>query len=143
MDSEEVVEHRHYEVVVQVPPTGPADDETDDRQTFGVRVTEDLDRRIGTPTRDGPTQEVVLPRSDHIDAHLILQVEDQPGADGLDDRGRTTFLPVLGIAHVDVFLGVDVRDRASADRLGNGVADVLAPDQQDPGSTRATDELVR
>ena len=59
------------------------------------------------PGRDGPAQEVLLVRADDVDAHVALEVEHEPGADGLDDGRRTRLLAVHRVGQVDVLGGVD------------------------------------
>ena len=66
-------------------------------------------------------EEVLLVGPDHVDAHRLLELEDEPGADRLDDRRRAALLPMDRVGEIDVLLGVDVRDRASADHVGHRV----------------------
>src|SRR3954453_5134588 len=102
LDSEQIVEERHDEVVVQVSAGRTAYDERDDRQTFRVDVAEDLDRRLGRPRVDGATQQRFLRRADDRDPDRLLELKDQAGADRADDVGGATLLPRDRVVEVDV-----------------------------------------
>ena len=54
LDAEQVVEHRHHQVVVQVHAPWPADHETDDRQPLRLGIAQDLDVGVAAPGSDGP-----------------------------------------------------------------------------------------
>src|SRR5262249_30245275 len=113
LDAEEVVEQRDHEVVVEVA-RAVLDDERHDRQALGVRVTEDLDVRALRPRGDGAADERLLALVDGRDRHRALELEDEPCADGLDDRGGAALLAVDDVAEVAVLLRVDVGHRAAA-----------------------------
>ena len=75
-------------------------------------------------------------------ADLLLELEDEAGADRLDDGRRAGLLAMLGIGQVDVLLGVDVRDRAATHDRGHPVVEQLAARDQHAGRAGAADELV-
>ena len=68
LDPEQVVEHRHDEVVVQEGAALAVHDEGQDREPLGLEVARDLDRRLPRPGGEGPTQEVLLAGADDVDA---------------------------------------------------------------------------
>ena len=72
-----------------------------------------------------------------------LQLEDQPGADRLDDRGRAALLAVLRVVVVAVLDRVDVHHRAAAGHDRHPVGHQLAADHQHAGRAGPADELVR
>ena len=71
--------------------------------------------------RDRALDEVDLALADRVGADRLLELEHEPGADRLDDRGRAALLAEHRIGDVAVLLVVDVRDRAAAGRAGDGV----------------------
>ena len=66
------------------------------------------------PRRDGPPEQRVLAGPDRLDADRVLELEDQPGADRLDDRRGAALLAVCRVVEVEVLERVDVGDRAAA-----------------------------
>src|SRR5690606_20592990 len=137
LDPEEVVQQRDDEVVVQVPrrPSGGArvaDHEGDDRQALTARVAEDLEVRVGLPAADRPPDERVLAAADLLDADGGLELEDEPGADRLDDRGGAALLTVLGVGEVAVLGGVDVSDGPAARHARDRVGEQAAAGDEDP-----------
>jgi hypothetical protein len=143
LDAEEVVEQRDHEVVVQPAPVGRVDQEGDDRQAVGVEVAEDLDGRVGAPRRDRPAHEIGLALDHDPGADRLLELEDQPGPDRLDDRRRAALLAVVEVGKVVLAGGVDVADGPSARHRRYRVAGELAAHDQDPRRARPADELVR
>jgi hypothetical protein len=143
LDPEQIVQHSHHEVVVQVAATGCTDDQGHDREPLGLEVAEYLDRRFGPPRLDGTLCQRLLTGSDHVDAHSLLQLEDQTGTNGLDDCRAAAFLALDGVAKVPVFPWVDVLNGAAAWNIRDSVAQQRLPHHQHAGRARATDELVR
>jgi len=143
LDPEQVVEHGHDEVVVQVAAARAAHGEGHDREPLGVEVAEDVDRRMRAPCCDGTTEVVVLVGADDVEAHAALEVEDEPGADRLDDRGGACLLPVDRVGEVHVLGGVDVGHRAAADDDRYRVRQQVPADREHPGRAGAAHELVR
>ena len=115
LDPEQVVEHRDDEVVVEVPPV-VADRERHDRQPRQRRVAEDLD--LGLVDQDAIARSMKSSSRARIvvDADRLLELEDEPGPDRLDDRRRAALLAMLGVVEVDVLERVDVGDGAAARR---------------------------
>ena len=103
LDAEQVVEQRDDEVVVQVAPARAAHHERHDREPLGVEVAEDLDRRARCCQRARPRGAGSRSSCARItlDADRLLELEDQPGADRLDDRRRAALLAVRGVGEVD------------------------------------------
>ena len=64
------------------------------------------------------SDEVLLALADRLDADGLLELEDEPRADRLDDRRRAALLAMLRIGQVDVLERVDVGDRAAAGHVG-------------------------
>ena len=95
------------------------------------------------PGPDRPAEQGILARLDHVDADGLLELEDQPRADRLDDRRGARLLTVDGVVEVDVLFGIDVGHRASAHDDRDGVREQLTPDDEDAGGARTSDELVR
>ena len=62
-----------------------------------LEVAEDLDRGLALPGRHGAGQEALLRGADHGDPHRLLQLEDQAGADGLDDRRSAALLALFHV----------------------------------------------
>ena len=77
-----------------------------------------------------------------VGADGLLELEDEPGADGLDDGGGAALLAVRGVGEVVVVVGVDVGDGAAAGHVGHPVGHQLAAHDEDAGRARAADELV-
>ena len=127
----------------RIAPRGPADDERDDREPVGLEVAEDPDVRVLRPALDGAAPEVLLVRVDHVDADRLLELEDEPGADRLDDRRRAALLADAGVVEVAVLGRADVGDGAAADDVGHAVREQLAPHDEHAGRAGAADELVR
>jgi len=142
LDAEQVVEHRHDEVVVQVACAVP-DHEGDNGEATGVVVAQDVDLRVSRPRLDRAPDEGVLAAANQAGPHRLLQLEDEAGADRLDDGRRPTLLAVHPIVEVAVVRGIDVRDRPAAGRRGNAIAEERALHDEHPGRARAADELVR
>src|SRR5665213_1367143 len=113
LDTEQVVEQRNDEVVMQVASAWRAHHEGNDRQPFGVEVPENLDGRLGSPGLDGAAQVVLLVCADHIDTDGLLQLKDEAGADRFDDCGSATLLALRRVGEVSVFGRIDVRDSAA------------------------------
>ena len=109
------------------------DDEGHDREPVERRVAQDLDGRVGAPARDGAPDEglFALPDGLHADPHLEL--EDETGADRLDDRRRAALLAVLDLGQVAVLEGIDVGDRAAAGHARHPVAEQLASSDEQAG----------
>ena len=80
---------------------------------------------------------------DDVDADVALEVEDQTGADRLDDRRGAAFFAVHRVGEIDVLGRVDVGHRATADDDGHRVGEQIAPDRENPWSAGTADELVR
>ena len=51
---------------------------------------------------DRAAEEVLLVRADRLDAHRLLELEHQAGADRLDDRGRAALLALRRVVEVAV-----------------------------------------
>ncbi len=143
LDPEQVVEQRHDEVVVQVATAWAAYDEGHDRQPVGVEVPEDLQVGVLPPRRDRALEKGVLAGPDQVGADGGLELEDQPGPDGLDDGGRPALLALLRVGQVAVLGRVDVGDGASAGHDGDPVGEQFAAADQHAGSPGPADELVR
>jgi hypothetical protein len=71
LDAEQVVEHRHHEVVVQVA-LAAADAERHDGQPPGVRVAQQLDVGVGGPASQRPLPQPFLAGLDHVGADRLL-----------------------------------------------------------------------
>ena len=99
-------------------------------------------RRIGAPARDGPPNEGLLAFADRVRPDCLLQGEDEPGPDRLDDGGRPALLAMLDLGKVDVLRGVDVGDRAAARHRGDTIPEERPPGDQEPGRPGSADELV-
>ena len=95
------------------------------------------------PGRDGALEEVVLAGADRRGADGLLELEDETGADRLDDGRGAALLAVGGVGEVGVVVGVDVGDGAAAGHVGHPVGHELAAHDEDAGRARAADELVR
>src|SRR6185503_4047522 len=87
LDAEQVVQQRDDEAVVQ-RALGVTNDEGDDREAPGFLVSEDADVRVFAPDVDGALDERLLARADRLGADRFLELEDEAGADRLDDRRR-------------------------------------------------------
>ena len=72
-----------------------------------------------------------------VHADRVLELEHEPGADRLDDRGRAALLAVLDVGQVDVLERVDVGDRAAAGHARHPVAEQLAAGDEHAGRARA------
>src|SRR6266511_3637155 len=142
LDAEQVVEQGHDVIVVQVAFLGP-DAEGDDRQAAGVGIAEDLDVRVGLPAIQRTAPEALLARLDQVGTDRLLEPDDQPSTDRLDDRRGAALLPSDRIVEIAVADRVDEGHRAAARRRGDAVVDQLAADHQHAGRLRPTDELVR
>ncbi len=142
LDPEQVVEQRDHEVVVQVAATGPAYDEGHDRQPLGFEVAEDLQAGVGAPGANGAAEELRLVRPDHLGPDRRLELEDQPGPDGLHNRRRTALLPVLRVGEVAVLGLVDVGDRPAARNDRDPVGEKFPAGDENARGSRSTDELV-
>src|SRR4051794_13470360 len=97
LDAEEVVEHGDDEVVVEVASGLGAHGEGHDREPFGREVAEDLDGRLLLPSLDGAAEEDRLAGPDRRGPDSLLELEDEPCADRLDDGWGATLLAVRGI----------------------------------------------
>ena len=91
LDAEQVAEDGGQEVRVQEAPRVP-DAQGDDAQPIEVGVPEDLDVRVLSPPVERTANRVLLAPVDLVDADGLLEGEDEPGADRLDDRRRASFL---------------------------------------------------
>ena len=127
LDPEEVVKQGNDEVVMQVSPARCAHDERDDRETFGRVRAENLDARVRVPARDCAPDEPFLAASDRLDAYGLLELEDESGADRLDDRRRPTLFALLNLRQIDMLGRVDVEDRAATRHRRHAVAEDVAP----------------
>ncbi len=87
--------------------------------------------------------QVLLAGGNQICADRLLEAEDQPGADGLDDRGGAAFLPGDWVVEVAVADGVDEGHGAAARDGGHRVAHQVAAHDQDARGLRPAGELVR
>ena len=76
------------------------------------------------------SHETVLQLLDVLVAHGLLQVEHQPGADGLDDGRRAALLAVGRIGQVGVLSRADVGHGAAARHRGHPVGQQPALDHQ-------------
>ena len=76
-------------------------------------------------------------------AHGLLELEDQAGADRLDDGRRAALLAVRRVVEVAVLGRVDVHDRPAAGHDRHPVGHQLAAHDQHARRARAADELVR
>jgi hypothetical protein len=130
-------------VVQQPPTTGRADPERHDRQAVSVQVAEQFDVGIGLPGGDGAAHEPGLAVTDGRDADGMLELEDQPGANRLDDRGSAALLPVRHVVQVVLAAGVDVGDGAAAGHGRYPVADQRPAHHQHTRGAGAAGELVR
>ena len=108
-----------------------------------LRVAEDLDVRVGLPPAEGVLPQLLFPLLDEVGAHGVLQGEDQPGADRLDDGRGAAFLAGDRVVEVAVPERVDERDGAAARSGRNRIADQLPAHHEDPRRLGAADELVR
>lgn len=70
LDSEEVIEDGNDKVVMQVPPRWPLHHEGHNREPLGLKVSENRDGWVGAPCCDGPTHEICLVGTDHVDADV-------------------------------------------------------------------------
>ena len=122
LDPEQVVEQRHHEVVMQVSSL-VTHDERDDRETFGRVGAENLDVRVGVPARDCSPDEPFLAAPDRLDSYGLLELEDESGANRLDDRRRPALLAMLDLRQVDVLGRVYIEDRPAARHRGHAVAE--------------------
>ena len=100
-------------------------------------------RRLGDPRLHRPAQQLLLVGLDRLDADGLLELEDQPGADRLDDGGRAALLAVGRVVEVAVLGRVDVHHRAAAGHDRHPVGHQLAAHDQHPGRAGTADELVR
>ena len=147
LDPEQVVQQRHYEVVVEIPfaprcSGARITKETIDRRSaFGI--AEDADRRIRRPRLDRPMDERLLQGADGADPHRFLQLEDESGTDRLQDGRCASFLAMLGVDQVGVVLRVDVAHGSAAGYRGHPVGEEVPADDQHPGCARTAYELVR
>jgi hypothetical protein len=106
-------------------------------------AAEHLDGGVLLPPVQRAMGERLLLAADHVGADRLLEREDQPGSDRADDVRRTALLPALDVVEVHVFERIDVLDRAAAGHAWDGVAEQLAPRDQQARRARAADELVR
>ena len=143
LDAEDVVEQCDDEVVVQVTAARTAHDERHDRQALRIEVAQHLDGRVRVPCGDGAAEHVLLVRPDHVDADRILELEHQPGPDGLDDGRGAALLTMHGIGEIDVLGRVDVRHGPAAHHVRDGVGQQLASGDEHTRCAGAADELVR
>ena len=127
LDPEQVVEQGDDVVVVQIAPRAPVDDERHDREPVGLEVAEDADVRVLRPALDGAAPEVLLVRVDHVDADGLLELEDETGADRLDDRRSAALLAHDGVVEVAVLGRPDVGDGAATHDVGHAIREQLAP----------------
>ena len=126
LDAEQVVEQRDDEVVVQVPlGRGATTNDTIDSRSaswlprismFGLAPPRSMARRMNDSSRSRIASA----------ADRLLELEDEPRADRLEDRRRAALLAMLGVGEVAVLLGVDVGDRAAAGHRGHAVREQLA-----------------
>ena len=143
LDAEQVVEQRDDEVVVQVAVRRAGCGRR--RWTAGAPAGCRGPRCPGWPAQRSQRvlPQLLFPRLDQVGADGLLEGEDQPGPDGLDDGRGAALLAGDRVVEVAVPERVDERDRAAARRGRDRVADQLAADDQDAGGLRAADELVR
>ncbi len=80
---------------------------------------------------------------DDVGADRLLELEDQPGPDRLDDRRGAALLALHRVVEVAVLGRVDVGDGAAAEDRRDPVAEQLPPDHQHARGAGAADELVR
>ena len=97
---------------------------------------------FAAPALDRPADEVLLALADRLDADGLLELEDEPGADRLDDRRRAALLAVLDVVEVDVLGRVDVGDGAAAGDRRDAVAEEVAAGDEDARRAGPADELV-
>ena len=76
-------------------------------------------------------------------ADRVLELEDEAGADRLDDRGRPALLAVGRVGEVVVLERVDVGDRAAADDIRAPSSQQLAVHDEHARGAGPADELVR
>src|SRR6266852_9190660 len=94
LDPEDVVEQSDHVVVVEIAAV-VAHHERDDRQPVEVWIAENLDIRQAPPALDGAPDKRLLAAPDLRSSDLLLQLEDEPGADRIHDRRRAAFLAML------------------------------------------------
>ena len=76
-------------------------------------------------------------------AHGLLQLEDEPRADRLEDRGGSAFLAVRGVLEVAVVAWSDVVHGAAAGHRRHPVGEEATLGDEHAGRAGAADELVR
>ena len=106
------------------------------------QVAQDLEAGHLRPGGHGTIDEVLLAGADGLGADLLLELEDEAGADRLDDGRRAALLAVLGVVEVDVLERVDVGDGAAARDGGHGVGEERAAHHEQARRARSADELV-
>ena len=88
-------------------------------------------------------QVVLLVLADHVDADGVLELEDQAGADRVDDRRGAALLALHRVVEVAVLDVVDVGHGAAARHVGHPVGQQRAAYDEDAGGRRTADQLVR
>ena len=78
-----------------------------------------------------------------VDPDGLLESEDEPGADRLDDGRGAALLAGDRIVQVHVFGRVDVLHGAAAGDVRDPVGEQFAPDDQHAWRAGSADELVR
>ena len=114
LDPEEIAQKSHDKVVVENPVLVITDDERDDGQTVRLGVPQDPQVGDLVPDGDGLPNEALFPLRDEILPDGSLQLENQPGPDGLDDGGGAPLLPMHRVRHVMMLRGAHVGDRPAA-----------------------------
>ena len=144
LDAEQVVEQRDHEVVVQVLAARRPDHERHDREPLrppGCR---------GSPCA-GSLRQAVIARSqqgvlaclDHVDADGVLELEDQPGPDRLDDGRGAALLAVDGVGEVAVLGGLTYITVPPPGTAGTRLVSSSRRTTSTPGRPGSADELVR
>ncbi len=72
-----------------------------------------------------------------------LHLEDEAGADGLDDRRRSTLLAMFDVVEVPMIARVDERHRAAAGVRRDAVLEEVLAGYEDAGRSGPADHLVR
>ncbi len=100
---------------------------------FGLRCHEASARRdVG-----------LLALADRVDADGALELEDEAGADRLDDRRRSRLLAMLDLVEVGVLVDRDERDGPAARDARDLVGEQRALGDEDARRAGSADELVR
>ena len=110
---------------------------------LGARVAEHPQVRVLLPRVDRALDELLSVLGDRLGAHGPLELEHEPGADRLDDRGRAALFAVLGIVEVAVAWASTSATVPPPGCVGTRVPEQALLRHQHAGRARAADELVR